>query len=501
MPGSERPNIVLIMVDDMGFSDLGCYGGEIDTPNLDALAANGLRFTHFYNAARCCPTRASLLTGLHPHQAGMGGMVTEGEPGTPYQGWINDKCVTLAEVLGPAGYSTYMSGKWHVGEKHPNWPMDRGFDRHYGLISGAMNYFDIRKAKRPDARRSFGKENEEHLPETDGFYSTDAFTDYAAARIAEHDAERNPFFLYLAYNAPHWPLHALPEDIAKYEDRYTDGWQPLREERYARLVEAGLVDGRWPLSPPDENAADWDALDEETRATMARKMAIYAAQVDRMDRGVGRVVDALKAKGVFENTLILFLSDNGACHEGGPLGFDRDEGGGGPLGGVDSYQSYGLSWSNASNTPFRRHKHWVHEGGIATPLIVHWPERLKAAGIVGDIGHVIDIMPTLCDVAGAEYPREFNGNAITPAEGRSLLPVFEGRGREPHAILHWAHCGNHAIRTPRWKLVMEKDRPWELYDMEADRTELDDLAARMPDRVDELRGEFERWARKVGVRF
>lgn len=499
---ARRPHIVLIMVDDMGYSDLGCYGSEIATPNLDGLAEKGLRFTHFYNAARCCPTRASLLTGLHPHQAGMGGMVGSGatKDNPAYQGYLNRECVTLAEVLKGAGYATYMAGKWHVGEEHPNWPMDRGFDRHFGLIGGAMNYFDIKKGKNAATKRHFSNENREHDPTTDGFYATDAFTDYAVDRIREHGDSDQPFFLYLAYTAPHWPLHALPEDIQRYADRYRDGWAPLRRERYECLVDTGIIDPKWALSPADERAADWDALDEPTRNLMARKMAVYAAQVDRMDQGVGKVVEALKAKGELDNTLILFLSDNGACHEGGPLGFDRDKGTGGELGGVDSYQSYGLSWSNASNTPFRRHKHWVHEGGIATPLIAHWPKGIaEPGGVTHQVGHIVDVMPTVCELAGATYPGQFEGHAITPTAGRSLVPVLAGKTREPHPILHWAHEGNHAIRAGKWKLVMEGHRPWELYDMEADRTELNDLAAAKPTVVADLRARFDRWADHVGV--
>ncbi len=501
MSEAERPNIVLIMVDDMGFSDLGCYGSEIDTPNLDSLAQNGMRFTHFYNAARCCPTRASLLTGLHPHQAGMGGMVNgDGIEGSPYQGTINRECVTLGTVLGDAGYATYMSGKWHVGEEHPNWPMDRGFDRHYGLISGAMNYFDITKGKRPGIDRKFSNENEQYQPPCGDFYSTDAFSDYAVERIEEHEDPDQPFFLYLAYNAPHWPLHAWPEDIEKYAERYKDGWQPLREERYDRLVEAGLIDPEWPLSPPDEKAADWEELSQDKQDEMARKMAIYAAQIDRMDQGVGRVIDALKEQGEFDNTLIMFLSDNGACHEGGPLGFDLRDGEGGPLGGPDSYESYGRSWSNASNTPFRRHKHWVHEGGIATPLICHWPGHVEPGSMTDEVGHVIDFMPTCCELAGAAYPTEYHGgNEIKPVEGKSLASVLEGGSRDAHDILHWAHEGNHAIRAGKWKLVMEDGSPWELYDMEADRTELNDLSDEKPELMEELRSDFEEWAEEVGV--
>jgi len=495
-----RPHIVLILADDLGFSDLGCTGSEIRTPNLDALAAGGVLFTHFYSAARCCPTRASLLTGLYPHQVGMGGMVNgDGRPNSPYQGWLNDRCVTLAEVLAEAGYATYMSGKWHVGEEHPHWPMDRGFQRHFGLISGAMNYFDIRKDKAPGVRRRFSKENQDYTPAPDGFYSTDAFTDYAVDCIRQHKGP-NPFFLYLAYNAPHWPLQAWPEDIARYEGRYREGWAVLRRERYERLLALGLIQPEWGLSRPDEQAADWKSLDAKTKALMARKMAVYAAQVDRMDQGIGRVVAALTARGFLEQTLILFLSDNGACHEGGPLGFDRDHGAGGELGGVDSFQSYGLSWSNASNTPFRRHKHWVHEGGIATPLIAHWPARIAAGGLVHDVGHVMDLMPTFCELAGATYPTEYRGRAIQPVEGRSLVPLFEGRGREPPPLLYWAHEGNHAIRAGRWKLVMEKHGPWELYDMESDRCEQHNLAADQPARVAALRAQFEAWAHRMGVR-
>ena len=496
----QRPNIVLIMVDDMGYSDLGCYGSEIATPNLDGLAYGGLRFSRFYNAARCCPTRASLLTGLYPHQAGMGRMVSGNGPG-PYQGYINDRCVTIAEVLGSAGYATYMSGKWHIGEERPNWPVDRGFSRHYGLISGAMNYFDIRKSKREGVVRHFADDDREHVPEPGDFYSTDAFTDHAVQYIEEHDEPDRPFFLYLGYNAPHWPLHAWPEDIARYEGKYDEGWDALRKARYERLLELGLIKEEWALSPRDADAADWDELDDETKALMARKMEIYAAQVGRMDQGVGKVVDALKAKGVLENTLIMFLSDNGACHEGGPLGFDRDNGAGGELGGVDSYQSYGLSWSNASNTPFRKHKHWVHEGGIATPLIVYWPGHTTDAGAVTDQpGHIIDMMATCCEVAGAQYPAEFKGTSITPLEGKSLAPVFDGKEREPHEILHWEHCRNEAVISGKWKLVLEKGQPWELYDLEADRTELNDLVEKEPGKVKELEAKFLEWAERVGVR-
>jgi len=498
----KQPNIVLILVDDMGYSDLGCYGGEIQTPNLDKLASTGLRFSQFYNAARCCPTRASLLTGVYPHQAGVGKMIGHDGPG-PYQGYLGDNCVTIAEALKAGGYSTYMAGKWHVGEERPHWPVDRGFDRHFGLISGGMNYFDITKGKNPDAKRHFAKDGEEYRPPADGFYATDAFTDFAVECIDQHDHAK-PFFLYLAYTAPHWPLHALPEDIARYRGRYMAGWSPLRKQRYAKLVEMGLIDDQWPLSDQDPDAEDWDGLDEATKKTMDHKMAIYAAQVDRMDQGVGRVIDALKRHGAADDTLVMFLSDNGACHEGGTLGGNYRPDMTGELGTVDSYHTYGLSWSNASNTPFRKHKSWVHEGGIATPMIVNFPGRIAEPGrITHQVGHISDVMTTCCDVAGVAYPTTHKGHDIIPEEGLSLRPIFEGKTREEHDLLYWEHFGNRAVRSGRWKLVEDKSRKgednWELYDMAADRTELNDLSQAMAERVRELKAKYAAWAERVKV--
>lgn len=499
----KQPNIVLILCDDMGYSDLGCYGSEIRTPNLDRLAAAGLRFSQFYNAARCCPTRASLLTGLYPHQAGVGHMIGFEGKG-PYQGYLNDHCVTMAEVLKSGGYATYMSGKWHVGEERPHWPVDRGFDRHYGLISGAMNYFDIRKAKGPKANRRFARQGQEYLPPEDGFYATDAFTDFAVECIKEHENPDQPFFLYLAYTAPHWPLHALPEDIARYRGTYMAGWPEVRRRRYRRLVEIGLIKEDWGLSAADDAAADWDTLDDETKRTMDLKMAVYAAQIDRMDQGVGRVMDALKDRGFDENTLVMFLSDNGACHESGALGrnFRRDLTG--EIGTADSYHSYGLSWSNASNTPFRKHKSWVHEGGISTPLIVRWPGRIADPGsITHQPGHIVDLMATCCDVAGLVYPETYEGHTIKPLEGLSLAPVFRGATRKPHELMYWEHFGNRAVRCGKWKLVEDaRDKEnggWELYDMDRDRTELRNLIEDRPDIADELKARYEAWAARIGV--
>ncbi|UCH63467.1 MAG: sulfatase-like hydrolase/transferase [Fidelibacterota bacterium] len=498
---AARPNIILIMADDMGFSDLGCYGGEILTPNLDRLAAGGIRFARFYNAARCCPTRASLLTGLYPHQAGMGDMVSRPgspKPPGPYQGFLNDRCVTIAEVLREAGYHTLMSGKWHVGESRPHWPTDRGFDRYYGLVSGAANYFDITKSKAIGRIRVFAIDDQPHMPPNQGFYMTDAITENAVGYLDQYARGDTPFFLYVAYTAPHWPLHALPEDIARYRGKYLHGWDAMRRRRYERLIEMGIINDSWPLSPRDADVSPWDEVADKEE--MDLKMAVYAAQVDRMDQGIGKILDALKVSGKEENTLVLFLSDNGGCHEGGPWGFDNRENGL-PPGGVDSFMSYGSSWANASNTPFRLYKHWVHEGGIATPLIACWPAGIRQQGhITHQPGHVIDLMATCRDLAGATYPETYRGKEVLPLEGRSLRPVFQGEQRQGHDVLYWEHEGNKAIRRGKWKLVSVSEGRWELYDLEADRTELRDLAGQQPELAGELAGLYQAWAARCGVK-
>ena len=495
----SKPNILLIMADDMGYSDLGSYGSEIDTPNINRLADEGLRFTQFYNAARCCPTRASLLTGLYPHQAGMGGMVVGNpesrEPG-PYQGYLNDNCLTIAEVLKNAGYTTLMSGKWHVGEFRPVWPVDRGFDRYYGLISGAANYFNVTRAKNPNARRVMAQDDQALPLPTENFYMTDAITDHAVNMLQEYTD--GPFFHYVAYTAPHWPLHALPEDIAKYKGKYKQGWDELRKERYERMVNMGLIDPEWKLSERDDAALAWE--DVPDKELMDLKMAVYAAQIDRMDQGIGKILKTLEDQGRLDNTLVLFLSDNGACHESGALGRDF-WGNGVEPGGPDSYQSYGRSWSNAGNTPFRLHKHWTHEGGIATPLIVRWPQTIKSGGeLTHQPGHIIDFMATFVDIAGAVYPTEYNGNAILPQQGKSLLPIFQGETREPHDYLFWEHERNRAVRHGNWKLVARDSGEWELYDLEADRSETTNLATKHPELVNQLESKWMEWANTIGVR-
>jgi arylsulfatase len=507
-----RPNILLILADDLGWSDLGCFGGEIRTPNVDELAKGGLRFTQFYNCARCCPTRAALLTGLYPHQAGVGNMTADQkQPG--YRGRLQPNCITLAQLLQAAGYHTYMVGKWHLN-RTPG-PIERGFEEFYGMIGGFNSCFQ----ENPFYTRLPADRPRRKYP-ADQFYSTDVFGDYALDFLADARKPGNkPFFLYLAFNAPHFPLHALKEDITRYKDVYARGWDKVRAERYARQKKAGLIDPRWPLTPRSgfETRRDffrtganpaWDTLDADRRADLARRMAVYAAMVDRMDHNIGRVVADLRANGQLDNTLILFLSDNGACAEWDPFGFD---GGSGPrnvlhtgpdlnrMGGPGTYHSYGSGWANACNTPFRLYKHWAHEGGISTPLIVHWPKGIQRRGeIRGQVGHVIDILATCVDVAGAKYPERMGETALTPAEGKSLTPAFADRPLE-REFLAWEHERNKAIRAGRWKAVAVHDGPWELYDMEVDRVELQNLADRHPGKVNELAAKWETWAKRTNV--
>ena len=503
---SRPPNIVLIMADDMGFSDIGCYGGEVSTPNLDRLASRGVRFTQFANNARCCPTRAALLTGLYSHQTGVGGMVNDQKlPG--YRGFLNDRCVTIAEALKPGGYRTLMAGKWHVGEERPHWPTDRGFDRYFGLISGGSNYFTL------DPERAMALDDKPWRPRGPGFYMTDAFADHALEFLDEPATKRQPFFLYLAFTSPHWPLHARAQGIEKYKDRYRIGWDALRRERHQRMIKMGIVEERWGLSPRDPRIPAWeDAPDKEWQA---RRMAVYAAQIDRMDQNIGRLLGKLRDMGAEENTLILFLADNGGCAEHLDIGFRGMQGvykthdgrdvrlGNDPKvmpGPDDTFQSYGMEWANASNTPLRLYKSWVHEGGIATPLIAHWPDGIRDPNRLSrEPGHIIDIMATCTDVSGVPYPKTSGGRPITPLEGRSLAPILRGGKRTPHSALFWEHMGNRAARQDKWKIVAERRKPWELYDLEADRTERHNLAAAQPDRVKQMEALYDAWAKRCNV--
>ena len=488
-----QPNILVILVDDMGFSDIGCYGSEIPTPNLDRLASNGLRFTQFYNTGRCCPTRASVLTGLYPHEAGVGHMTEDdGVPG--YRGRLNDRCVTIAEVLRGAGYFTAMSGKWHVGQNHGVVPWERGFERSLNSPAGWFYYPEGKQGRIFLNGQAFADDAPE-LPKN--WYTTDLWTDYGIKFVDEARAAQKPFFLYLAYNAPHFPLQAPPDEIAKFRGKYKSGWDKLREQRHARQKELGVVDKAWPLSPRPPLVRAWDKLNDQEKDRFDHIMAIYAACVAHMDTAVGRVVAALKQRGVLDNTLILFMSDNGGNAESGPEG--RLEGD--SPGAAGSTVFCGQSWATLENTPFRRYKHYNHEGGIATPLVVHWPAGFAARGeLRQQPGHLVDIMATCVDVAGAKYPVEFQGRTILPMEGRSLVPAFADKAVERDALF-WEHEGNAAVRVGDWKLVrFGRNGPWELYNLKADRTELHDLAADEPERAKELAAKWDAWAGRTNVK-
>jgi arylsulfatase A-like enzyme len=507
-----RPNILVILADDLGYSDLGCYGGEIYTPNLDRLAQGGVRFTQFYNAARCCPSRAALLTGLYPHQAGMGGMVSaQPERRFPgYAGELSDRCATIPEVLKRAGYSTWMAGKWHLGRPGP---VGRGFDEFYGLVHGFDSFWDAAKYSRlPEGRPAGGCPG-------GAFYATDAITDHALGFLAAARAGRRPFFHYLAYNAPHFPLHAPRETIDKYVPVYEPGWDRIRERRFERMWRIGLIRPEWELSPrglipPNRYNARtgwagktnpaWDSLDRDRRADLARRMAVYAAMVEIMDRNIGRVIGELETHGQLDNTLILFLSDNGACAEWDPWGFDGRSGPDNVLhrgaelermGQPGTYHSYGSGWANACNTPWRLYKHYNHEGGIATPLIAHWPAGLKRRNALDhQPGHIVDLMPACVELAGASYP-----DAMPRMEGRSLAAAFAG-GIIRRRALYWEHEGNRAIRIGKWKAVaVDPAGTWELYDLERDRTEMHNLAEAQPRRLRAMIAQWERWASRANV--
>lgn len=494
----DRPNIVVILVDDMGFSDIASYGGEIDTPSLDRLAAGGLRFTQFYNYARCCPTRAALLTGLYPHQAEMGWMTAANLQRPGYTNQLSDEAATIPEVLKAAGYGTYMSGKWHLShdsairDNKPNgsWPTQRGFDRFFGTIFGGGSYFTPASLSR-DLDRI-----DDEFP--DDFYYTNAIADNAATFIREHDQQRadSPFFLYVAYTAPHWPLHVPADDwhlVDKYAERYKAGYDELRRQRYERQIDEGIIPPEAELHPRDSRVPAWDMLDDERKQDRILRMSLYAAQIELMDRGVGRIVDELERMGRLDNTLILFLSDNGGCEESGLWGFNRNDE---PIGTPDSFASYGRTLAHLSNAPFREYKHWVHEGGIATPLIAHWPNGIKqAGGLTHEVGSIVDFMATCVDVAGASYPDAKNGNPVPPTEGVSLVPAFAGESLGREAPIFWEHEGNRAVRDGKWKLVAKGiNSPWELYDMQADRTETNDLAGEQPERVERMAAQWQRWA-------
>ena len=501
---SERPNVLYVVADDLGYSDLGCFGGEIDTPVLDSLAMNGIRLTQFYNTGRCCPSRAALLTGQYPHRVGLGHMTTNdlGQPG--YRGVVSSEAQTIAEVLGAAGYRTFMSGKWHLGTDDPT---RHGFEEFYGTLVSAKRFFDAEHLIRLPATRRARKY-------TDGeFYATDAVTDHALDFLKlSRETPEQPFFLYLAYNAPHFPLHAPAELIKKYRNRYIKGWDRLRDQRLAEMKRLGIVPMETKLSPRShwQNYGEtktgvnpaWNTLEPSRRLDLARRMAIYAAMVDRMDQQLGRVISDLKASGQFDNTLIIFTSDNGACFEWDPFGFDIVSSNQNILhegemldhmGSAGTFHSLGSGWANACNTPWRLYKHFNHEGGIASPGIVHWPSGLnnKAGTIHHQPAHLIDLMPTAIAVSGADY------RGLLPLPGSDVVGQLQNGSGDRR--LFFEHQGNRAVRDGDWKLVALDDQPWELYNMKTDRTEMDDLSARFPDRVQALSAAWDDWARSNQV--
>lgn len=492
-----RPNIIVILADDLGYSDISPFGGEVRTPNLQFLANNGLRFRNFYNTARCCPSRASLLTGLAPHQAGIGLMTSEEKKqeydyGTPsYEGFLNRNCVTLAEALKGAGYRTMMAGKWHVGSYEGMWPRDRGFDRFYGIIRGAMNYYQ----PTPETKLTLD-DKVVPLPVPPNFYSTTAFTDHAIDFLEEAVTRHRdqPFFLYLAYNAPHWPLQAPAKYVAHYRSLYAQGWDVLRPKRMEGVIKAGVVPPGTRMSPGIAPA--WSSLKPPKQKEMAERMATYAAMVEIMDENIGRVLATLKSLGVQDNTLILFFSDNGGCAEGDMLGSKN----GHLLGTKEGYfLTLGAAWANYCNTPFQKFKHFTMEGGMRSPFIACWPDGIKQkGGWSNQIGTIIDLMPTFLDLARGTYPEKNGETKTVPLTGISLVPALKGGAPQPRKA-YFEHEGNKAAFDGDWKLVQTFNQPWKLIDIRKDPVESNDLSQSDPPRVAAMAKAWQDWADNAGV--
>jgi arylsulfatase A-like enzyme len=511
-----RPNIILILADDMGFSDIGCFGSEVSTPNLNRLASRGMRVNQYYNNPRCCPSRASTMTGLYSQQAGLGMMVADygRYPFPGYAGILSSRTITIPEALKTVGYNTAMVGKWHLAPEDPkigmgSWPLQRGFDKYWGIIAGASVYFKSTKLY----------EGNDPLPApAESLYLTDLFAEHAAGYVAELAQEKKPFFLYTAFNAPHWPIQAPEEMIQKYASRYAGGWDELRAERHKKQIEMGLVDERWPLSPRDPRVPAWqNAQDKEWEM---RRMAVYAAMIDRLDQGIGRIIDQVEKSGIADNTLIVFMSDNGgnweeiaprkrmipdaaiAAHLHSPCEVGDACAGNVPgvmPGMMSGFQSIGIPWGNCANTPFRLYKHFAHEGGISSPFIACWPRVIKPTERpVNAVGHETDLMPTFLEVSGAKYPASVAAGPLPSLVGQSLVPLFNG-GTRTRSPIYWEHEGNKAVRDGKWKLVSRFPDGWELFDMEADRTEQHDLAEAEPERAKHMAAMWDQWARDIGV--
>lgn len=525
---SIKPNILLILADDLGYSDLGCYGGEVQTPNLDMLAQNGVRFSHFYNAGRSCPTRASLLTGLYPHQAGIGRMTFDDHmPG--YRGTMTHNGITIAEALGASGYQTGMIGKWHVAETPlrpdqrewlahhvqynefapiENYPTRRGFDNFYGTIYGVVNYFD------PFSLVN-GEDPIREVP--NDYYSTIALSDSAVSYIKRYAKSENPFFMYLSYHAPHWPLHALDEDIKKYENVYTAGWEAIRDARYKRMRELGIFKDQSDFLSNRQSSKEWD--DNPDSEWDAHAMAVHAAMIDRMDQGIGKVLKALEESNCMENTLIIFMSDNGCspeiCQNYSPGENDRPDmmrDGTSIIypknkeilpGQQNTYASLGPEWANVANTPFRFWKAKMYEGGICTPMITHWPKGIKIekGSVVDEPCHVIDIMATSIELSDATYPKSYNGNTILPLEGKSILPILRTGKRNGHNFIGFEHFNEKALLSnDKWKIIQPGNKAkWELYNLKSDRSEQYNLADKYPAKVSQMVQQYEQWAKRTFV--
>ncbi|MFT3737411.1 MAG: arylsulfatase [Breznakibacter sp.] len=494
-----RPNIVLVMVDDLGFSDLSPYGGtDIQTPNLQKLADEGTRFRQFYNNSISAPTRASLLTGQYQHKAGVGYFnVNLGLPA--YQGFLNKESLTLAEVLKQAGYSTIMSGKWHVGNDSLYWPNQRGFDKFFGFIDGASNYFDVGKPGEW-LPTTLVKNNVRLNPQPGTFYLTDEITNNALGFLDEQSREDKPFFLYLAYNAPHWPLQALPEDIGKYEGKYALGWDSLRNVRSQNAKTLGVVDPSHPIARHDDDVPFWNKLTYDEKELWQRRQEVYAAMIDRVDQNLGRLLDKLKELGKYDNTLIVFISDNGAQGGNGLRIYSNRNTG--PVGTAGSYEFQNSNWSQTGNSPLRAYKGVPYEGGISSPFIAWFPSKIEKGRIANGGGHLIDLAPTFYELAQAQYPARYNGVGTNPLAGKSLLPVLtsgqdEQKRDEP---LFWERGGNLAVRDGKWKLVYISSKgKYELYDIGQDRGENNDLAGQFPQEVERLKTEYARWAKQNDV--
>ncbi len=499
---NQKPNVILIMADDMGFSDLGFMGSGIETPNIDKLAKNGLVFNQFYNTGRCCPTRASLLTGQYPHNTGLGWMTVSnlGHPG--YTGDMNNQSITIAQVLKKEGYATYMTGKWHVvydefmkaEEPKNNWPLQRGFDKFFGHLEGGGGYYSPQTLTY----------NNKRLMPPEGFYLTTAVTDSTISFLSQHfkTKKHEPFFFYVAYYAPHRPLHALQKDVNKYRGKFMDGWDNQRQKRYEKLKELGLINPAWNLTEREKRVNAWDGLHENDKKVWDALMAAYAGQIDCMDQGVGQIISLLEQEGELDNTLIIFLSDNGGCAEGQGKKLTVNDLH--LIGNKEPAQSYRINWANVSNTPFREYKHYVHEGGISTPLIAHWPKKIGTNMVNKQVGHVIDLMPTILDVAGAGYPKEFKGEAVNPIQGKSLVQSFHGDIFE-RGPLFFEHEANRAVIDGKWKLVSKATHEspyagtWELYNLEKDRTETNNLIDELPEKAKEFELLWDKWASENNV--